>query len=661
MQRISVKRRDFIKGVAKSSLFTLGPRALSGVAKAHHTNGEFEFIIIGSGAGGGPLAVNLAKAGHKVLLIEAGGDKLPMSSLIPAYHTFASENPQIAWDYFVKHYDTPYEHGKWNFNSKSSGVLYPRSSVIGGCTASNAMICLYPDEDVWNQIYHMGSRRDRSWRGTNMRKIFKSRVESGEYFSDPKKGWHKLEMSPITLLKKDSQLQKIVLGATLADRSFLFDELFHLGENQLRDAFRLNSYLDANDPNHINDEGFLRLPKSTFLGKRFGVYDYVQSARQKYRKNLTVVPHTFVKKIVFEKTSSGLKAIGVDVLVGKNLYGAHKKSNEANVKEERFYRAQKEVILSAGAFNSPQLLMLSGIAPADQFAKYHKKGVLKGEPQMILNGVGKNLKDRYEVSVVTELEKNLDLLKDCRFADSFQKVSQDKCLKDWVNTSTRKKSVYATNGILASIKMKSSVHKKDSSDLILFGVPGDFRGYYPGYAKDSVATKNKFTWAVLKGHSANRMGRVKLKSDNCLDTPDIHFNYFNGAGSSEDLQAVLEGLRRVRKINRTTFGDASRYSRSPNNRAGKGEVYPGAGIETDAELKTWIQREAWGHHASCSNKMGIHPKDGSVVDMNFKVHGTTNLRVVDASVFPKIPGLFIAAPIYMIAEKASDVILRKYR
>ena len=59
--------------------------------------------------------------------------------------------------------------------------------------------------------------------------------------------------------------------------------------------------------------------------------------------------------------------------------------------------------------------------------------------------------------------------------------------------------------------------------------------------------------------------------------------------------------------------------------------------------------------------MGVHPKDGSVVDMNFKVHGTTNLRVVDASVFPKIPGLFIAAPIYMIAEKASDVILRKYR
>ncbi len=653
-----MKRRDFIKGIAKSSVFTLGSTVVT--ASKASENREYEFIIIGSGAGGGPLAVNLAKKGFSVLLIEAGGDKLPLSSQIPAYHTVASEDPMISWDYYVKHYDTPLEHAKWNFNTSKSGVLYPRSSVIGGCTASNAMICLYPDTAVWDNIYRLTGGRDRSWRASHMRKLFNERVENGQYFSDSHKGWHSLEMSPLSLLSKDSQLQKIVLGATLADRSWLFDELYHLGENQVRNALRLNSYLDANNPNHINDTGFLRLPKSTYRGKRFGVFDYVQEARKKYR-NLNVISHTFVKKIIFEKTANGLKAKGVEVLTGENLYSAHKLSNNSHIAQEKFYQAQKEVIISAGAFNSPQLLMMSGIAPADQFEKYNRKGVLKGEPKLVLDGVGRNLKDRYEVSVVTELDRNLDLLKDCQFAQSYEHLGRDKCLRDWANYKTREKSVYATNGILASIKMKSSTHKKNSSDVILFGVPGYFTGYYPKYSKDTLRYKNKFTWAILKGHSANRLGRVKLNSDDCLDTPDIHFHYFKGDGADNDLQAVLEGVRKVRKINRKTFGEYSHTSRSPHNRPGKGEVFPGPSFETDSELKSWIQREAWGHHASCSNKMGVHPKDGSVVDTNFKVHGTTNLRIVDASVFPEIPGLFIAAPIYMISEKAAEYIIKKYR
>jgi choline dehydrogenase len=89
----------------------------------------------------------------------------------------------------------------------------------------------------------------------------------------------------------------------------------------------------------------------------------------------------------------------------------------------------------------------------------------------------------------------------------------------------------------------------------------------------------------------------------------------------------------------------------------EGEISPGPDCLTDNDLRQFIKNEAWGHHASCTNKMGPRSDEMAVVDSRFRVHGTEGLRVVDASVFPRIPGLFIVVPIYMIAEKASDVIL----
>jgi choline dehydrogenase len=152
----------------------------------------------------------------------------------------------------------------------------------------------------------------------------------------------------------------------------------------------------------------------------------------------------------------------------------------------------------------------------------------------------------------------------------------------------------------------------------------------------------------LKARTANT-GRVRLTSPNPWDTPDINFQYFGDGQRKDDpdLTAVVDGVN---------------FARSINNRLRvlgliKDEVAPGAAVDGDDAVRDFIRDQAWGHHASCTNKIGADGDPMAVLDSRFRVRGTQGLRVVDASVFPKIPGYFIVSAVYMIAEKATDVIL----
>jgi choline dehydrogenase len=210
--------------------------------------------------------------------------------------------------------------------------------------------------------------------------------------------------------------------------------------------------------------------------------------------------------------------------------------------------------------------------------------------------------------------------------------------------------LYSSNGVIIAILKRSSIAKdaKQDPDLFIFGLPSDFRGYEQGYTK-SISIKNHFTWLVLKGHTHNTGGEVTIRSNDPRDTPKINFKYFEEGNDpnkgKEDIDAMVEAIAFIRKImNRlTSEGQAE-------------EIWPGPQV-TDTALREWIMNEAWGHHASCSCKVGAAGDSLAVLDNNFRVRGTMNLRVVDASVFPYIPGFFIVTPIYMIAEKASEVIL----
>jgi choline dehydrogenase len=142
---------------------------------------------------------------------------------------------------------------------------------------------------------------------------------------------------------------------------------------------------------------------------------------------------------------------------------------------------------------------------------------------------------------------------------------------------------------------------------------------------------------------------VKLRSNDPRDTPAINFNYFeednDPTRGKKDLDAMVEAVALIRKIMNRLVAEGQAE-----------EIWPGPDV-SDQTLREWIMNEAWGHHASCSCKIGAEGDGLAVLDNNFRVRGTTNLRVVDASIFPYIPGFFIVTPIYMIAEKASEVIL----
>jgi choline dehydrogenase-like flavoprotein len=150
---------------------------------------------------------------------------------------------------------------------------------------------------------------------------------------------------------------------------------------------------------------------------------------------------------------------------------------------------------------------------------------------------------------------------------------------------------------------------------------------------------------VLKGHTRNRAGTVTLRSADPRDTPAINFHYFD-QGDDQDLEAVVEGILFARKMTAKLKSDDLIEA----------EETPGEDVKSKEDLRTFVRNNAWGHHASCSCAIGAR-ESGGVLASDFRVHGTKGLRVVDASVFPRIPGFFIVSSIYMIAEKAAAVIL----
>jgi choline dehydrogenase-like flavoprotein len=254
-----------------------------------------------------------------------------------------------------------------------------------------------------------------------------------------------------------------------------------------------------------------------------------------------------------------------------------------------------------------------------------------------LPGVGRNLQDRYEVSVVNRMKEDWSVLAGAKFS------REDAQYQDWYKN---KAGIYTTNGgVLAVIKRS---RQGDLPDLFCLGLLDKFKGYFPGYSKLLAEHHNYLSWIVLKAHTINDQGTVNLQSSDPRVPPKINFHYFDEGSDKQgkDLDAVVEGIRFVRRMIRGLRGRGLIAA----------EELPGDGRQSDEELREFVRDNAWGHHASCTCQIG--PEDrGGVLSGDFRVHGTRGLRVVDASVFPRIPGFFIVSAVYMIGEKAADVIL----
>jgi len=630
---------------------------------------DFDYIVIGSGAGGGPLAANLAKAGFKVLVLEAGGDPCSEDETgrlmyeVPIFNGNATEYQPCAWDFFVRHYTDDAQQAKDTKVVKIDGkdmIWYPRAGTLGGCTAHNAMITVVPQDSDWNDIAQITG--DDSWRAEHMRSYF-ARLEHCQYVPPPGSrqatvrgvlssvaallrgeedwrdwthghgfnGWLTTSEADPLLILRDRDLIALVLNAV--------KEV--LREHVADPLTRVASRFDPNDSRNAvhSPEGLAFTPLAVEKGHRVGPRNYLLRVQQQFPENLTIQKHALATRILFE----GTRAIGVEYIDRAHVYRADPQAIDDPASLPRAeVRARREVIVAGGAFNSPQLLKLSGVGPRAELERF-------GLPVVVdLPGVGENLQDRYEVGVISEFARDFALLEGGTFSPPGPGQEPDVFLKQWEKDGT---GVYASNGTLIGIIKRSSQDLPDP-DLYIFGLPAFFRGYQPGYSQNVERHRNRFTWAILKARTRNT-GRVQLASANPWDRPWINFQYFgdNQRENDPDLDAVVSGVKLVRAMN----------ERLAALRLITREEVPGPDYQSDDKLREFIKNEAWGHHASCTNKIGADDDAMAVLDSRFRVRGTQGLRVVDASVFPKIPGYFIVSAIYMISEKASDVVMEDAR
>ncbi|KAJ4354788.1 hypothetical protein N0V95_003518 [Ascochyta clinopodiicola] len=615
--------RQFIKVVAFATL-----------VKAVELTG-YEYVIVGSGAGGGPLAARLALAGYKTLLIEAGDDQgSSQNYTVPAFSLKASEDPNLAWNFFVKHYankETQAHDFKTSYTtpdggeytglsppagSVQKGTLYPRAASLGGCTAHNALIAVYPHESDFEYIASLTG--DGSWAPDVMRKYF-VKLERNAYLTSGKghgyEGWLGTQFAPIDVFTSDPQLLSLANGAAFALGNKT-NAIVNLTTLVASDA---NADTDARD----SDPGLFQIPLSAVEGKRTGSREFVVAVRDAKHINgtkrypLDVRLNTHVTKVTFDKTVTPPRATGVEFLDGQYLYKASPKNTGT-----RGVAAPK----------------LSGIGPAKELEK-HSIPVIVDLP-----GMGTNLQDHYEISVQVKVENDFSAFDSCTFKGD----SGDSCMNRYNTPVLGNCGIYASPGLGTAMFYQSSVAEKNNWDIFALGGPVNFRGYFPNYSVNATAVKNLFSWAIFKAHPRNSAGTVTLQSSDPLDVPDITYNYFNtsvGVGEfDKDMTAMSEAIALIR--------NAFERQLIPTT-----EVLPGNDVNNPEEIVKYIKNNAWGHHASSTCPIGAIYDRMAVLDSNFNVRGTKGLRVVDASVFPRIPGVFTALSTCIVAEKAADVIL----
>lgn len=753
----------------------------------------FDYIIIGSGAGGGPLAARLAQAGRTVLLLEAGIDSgtaptpnvqgippnpqqdndwqlLQETVLVPGYHAAASENKDISYDFSVRHYaddnrqalDSKYTRAKdpsKNGGAGKGGIFYPRTAALGGCTAHYAMIIIAPNDRDWDRIADRTG--DASWGAQNMQSYF-TRIERClyqgvyddflrkflgkvydaarrlRYWINPRSvldlgghgttGWQPTSFvnpSDVVKIAERDQLFTSILIKTSGD--FITRTLQRT--KQILFRFGLVNFLDPNNQRRRRAglEGTVLVPIGTDGKERRGVRELLLETAAKFPDvPLVIQTGMHATRLIFQgenpqaaddmpeketlrpegrtkrpasrkrETQSPPKesatpvtdspepaaggegpdgkripptTIGVEVALGQHLYEASPRYRPGPDAPRTKYFARQEVIVCGGTFNTPQLLMLSGLGDAGHLAA-HGIRHLRDEngrpvcPAINLPGVGSNMQDRYEVTVVSEAPQDFETLNGLTFTPG---DPNDPGRKDWFE---KKVGLLTTNGGAIAFFLTSNKEQEPNPDLMVFGAPVGFRGYYWGYSRQLLrATKdapkdqrNLWSWVILKAYSHNNQGTVRLLSDSAFQRPEINFASFPVLEDPEtkedrsnwDRAALMYAVKYVREVN-THLGFTT-------------EIQPGARGTNDADLRQWIEDETWGHHACGTCRMGssawvadvatLPPLDKtSVVDSKFRVHGVTGLRVVDASVFPEIPGYFIVTPIFMMSEKAADTIL----
>ncbi|HEX4605801.1 MAG TPA: choline dehydrogenase [Candidatus Angelobacter sp.] len=519
----------------------------------------YDYIIIGAGSAGCVLANRLSEdPAINVLLLEAGGRDNRKEIHVPVAFSKLFKGP-CDWTYFTE--------PEPQLGNRS--LFWPRGKVLGGSSSINAM------------IYIRGHRADYDqWRDQG----------------NP--GWDYADVLPY--FKKSENQEHGASEYHGASGPLCVSDLRTV--NPLSDAF-----IAAGE-----DAGFQRNPDFNGASQEgFGLYQVTQSEGKRHstaaaflhpvmsRKNLTVRTDVHVFGIYFE---------------GKRAAIVSFQQGSGSVQE----RAEREIILCAGAVGSPQLLMLSGVGPAENLRHMDIPVVCD------LPGVGKNLQDHPASAVVYECTRPVSLAN----AEDYSNMMRYLMFK---------KGPLTSNVAEAGAFIKTSAASPVPDLQFHFGV-----GYFVEHGFQQIQG-HAFTFGPTLLHPRSR-GEIRLRSSNPLDAPLIRANYYT---ESQDLEVMLQGVKLARTLAATKAFDVYRGA----------ELHPGPEAKDDAALRAHIAKFTETlYHPVGTCKMGTATDTAAVVDSELRVFGVEGLRVVDASIMPSVIGGNTNAPTIMIAEKAADLI-----
>jgi choline dehydrogenase-like flavoprotein len=530
---------------------------------------SYDFIIVGGGSSGCVLANKLSRCGnYSVCLIEAGPKDKHWAIHLPIGIVQLMSNKRLNWLYSSKKEST--------LNHRN--ILNPRGKTLGGSSSINAMLYVRgqkQDYDHWEALGNEG------WTYDDVLPYFKStqHQEKGESY------YH----------GADGELNVAESRAKPKVHFRYIEAAKNLG-------FKLN-----NDFNGENQEGvgFYQMTQKN------GVRCSASKAFIKpitHRKNLTVLTNVQVNRVIIDNK----KAVGIEYTV----------NNKVSV-----LYASKEVILSAGAFNSPQLLMLSGVGPRDELVKHNIELIHE------LPGVGENLQDH--IDIMTVARYNYEELIAYRpkalwwmFKESFRFIT--------------KRTGILTSAVAESGGFIKSSPNKNRPDLQLHFIPAAMDNH-------GINWKMLFNYGVSLHACLLRpksRGRVTLHNKDITSPPNIHLNMLS---HPDDSQTMIDAVKVSRQI----------LQAAPLNVDKNKEIFPGVDCQSDEDILNFIKTKANTiYHPVGTCKMG--KDEMAVVDNELNVHGISSLRVVDCSIMPTIVSGNTNAPAIMIAAKISDIILKKY-
>ncbi|MGA7921162.1 MAG: choline dehydrogenase [Candidatus Acidiferrales bacterium] len=517
----------------------------------------YDYIIVGAGSAGCALAARLSEdARTRVLLLEAGGADTAREIHIPAAFSRLFKTA-VDWNYSTE--PEPHLHNR--------RLYWPRGKVLGGSSSMNAMIYIRgnaADYDHWRDLGNCG------WAFADVLPYFKKSENQQRGESE----FHGAD-GPVTVADPEC--------VNPLTRAFL--------------AAANEAGIPSNpDFNGATQQGAGLHQLTQKNGARCSSVDaYLKPALA--RPNLTVLTGVHATRLAIEND----RARGVIFLRNGATETAH---------------AKAEVILAGGAINSPQLLLLSGIGPADDLKK------LGIDALQDLPGVGQNLQDHPMVSVGYLCTRKISL-------DGAETLAN--ILRYWLFKSGPLTSNVAEAGLFVNTRDGSAV-----PDLQLLFGPAYYRGH--GLVRRA---EHCFGFGPTLITPESR-GSISLRSTNPQDPPAIRANYLS---TEADLQTMIEGVRLSRRLAHAKAFEAFRGE----------ELHPGPLAQSQDDIVQFLRNELETlYHPVGTCKMG---NDGlAVVDERLKVHGINCLRVVDASIMPRIPAGNTNATVVMIAEKAADMI-----